>query len=178
MKSTRRITFMALMVAYSLILYFIESMLPSLYFIAPGAKLGLTNIITLSLLYMTGLGDAFFVLVVRVIMSSIFGGGINAFMYSISGGILSMIAMFLIKKLNLPGAESINHLTYVNMIGVSVVGAVFFNVGQLIVSAMVIRNISIFVYLPILMYISLGTGILVGYTSRYITGRLKFKNFL
>ena len=54
MKSTRRITFMALMVAYSLILYFIESMLPSLYFIAPGAKLGLTNIITLSLLYMTG----------------------------------------------------------------------------------------------------------------------------
>lgn len=39
---------------------------------------------------MTGLGDAFFVLVVRVIMSSIFGGGINAFMYSISGGILSM----------------------------------------------------------------------------------------
>ena len=87
MKSTRRITFMALMVAYSLILYFIESMLPSLYFIAPGAKLGLTNIITLSLLYMTGLGDAFFVLVVRVIMSSIFGGGINAFMYSISGGI-------------------------------------------------------------------------------------------
>ena len=43
---------------------------------------------------------------------------------------------------------------------------------------MVIRNISIFVYLPILMYISLGTGILVGYTSRYITGRLKFKNFL
>ena len=118
---------------------------------------------------MTGLGDAFFVLVVRVIMSSIFGGGINAFMYSISGGILSMIAMFLIKKLNLPG---------VSMIGVSVVGAVFFNVGQLIVSAMVIRNISIFVYLPILMYISLGTGILVGYTSRYITGRLKFKNFL
>lgn len=169
MKSTRRITFMALMVAYSLILYFIESMLPSLYFIAPGAKLGLTNIITLSLLYMTGLGDAFFVLVVRVIMSSIFGGGINAFMYSISGGILSMIAMFLIKKINLPG---------VSMIGVSVVGAVFFNVGQLIVSAMVIRNISIFVYLPILMYISLGTGILVGYTSRYITGRLKFKNFL
>lgn len=169
MKSTRKITFMALMVAYSLILYFIESMLPSLYFIAPGAKLGLTNIITLSLLYMTGLGDAFFVLVVRIIMSSIFGGGINAFMYSISGGIFSMMAMFIMKKLNLPG---------VSIIGISVVGAVFFNIGQLIVSALVIRNISIFVYLPVLMYISLGTGILVGYTSRYITDRLKFKKFL
>lgn len=169
MKSTRKITFMALMVAYSLILYFIESMLPSLYFIAPGAKLGLTNIITLSLLYMTGLGDAFFVLVVRIIMSSIFGGGINAFMYSISGGIFSMMAMFIMKKLNLPG---------VSIIGISVVGAVFFNIGQLIVSALVIRNISIFVYLPVLMYISLGTGILVGYTSRYITERLKFKKFL
>lgn len=167
--NTRKITFMALMVAYSLILYFIEAMLPSLYFIAPGAKLGLTNIITLTLLYLTNINDAFFVLVIRIVMSSIFGGGMSAFMYSISGGILSMLAMFIIKKINFPG---------VSIIGVSVIGAVFFNVGQLFVSALVIKNISIFVYLPILMYISLGTGVLVGYTSRYIIERLKYKNFL
>ncbi|WP_028829659.1 Gx transporter family protein [Proteocatella sphenisci] len=168
MKKTRKITFMALMVAYSLILYFIESMLPGLYFIAPGAKLGLTNIITLSLLYMTNINDAFFILVIRIIMSSIFGGGMSAFMYSISGGILSMMAMFVMKKINFPG---------VSIVGVSIVGAVFFNIGQLIVSALVIKNISIFVYLPVLMYISLGTGILVGYTSKYIIERLKYKNF-
>jgi len=169
MKKTRKITFMALMVAYSLILYFIEAMLPGLYFIAPGAKLGLTNIITLSLLYLTNINDAFFVLVIRIIMSSIFGGGVSAFMYSISGGILSMLAMFVMKKINFSG---------VSIVGISVVGAVFFNIGQLVISALVIKNISIFVYLPILMYISLGTGILVGYTSKYIIERLKYKNFL
>lgn len=86
------------MIAYSLVLYFIESMLPGLYFIAPGAKLGLTNIITLSMLYIMGFGDAFAVIVIRILLSSIFGGGMSAFMYSISGGIMSLVAMYLMKK--------------------------------------------------------------------------------
>ena len=78
-KNTKKLMFMSLMVAYSLILYLIESTLPGLYFIAPGAKLGLSNIVSVTLLYIGGIQMAFSVLIVRIILSSIFGGGsINA----------------------------------------------------------------------------------------------------
>lgn len=169
MKETKRTVFLALMVAYSLVLYIIESMLPTLYFIAPGAKLGLTNIVTLSMMYILGAKEAFIVMVVRIIMSSIFGGSMSAFMYSFGGGVLSLLAMYLVKKANFKS---------VSIIGISVIGALFFNIGQLLVSAAVIKNISIFVYLPILTYISLGTGILVGYASKFMIERTKFVKFL
>lgn len=169
MKETKRTVFLALMVAYSLVLYIIESMLPTLYFIAPGAKLGLTNIVTLSMMYILGAKEAFIVMVVRIVMSSIFGGSMSAFMYSFGGGVLSLLAMFLVKKANFKS---------VSIIGISVIGALFFNIGQLLVSAAVIKNISIFVYLPILTYISLGTGILVGYASKFMIERTKFVKFL
>lgn len=169
MRNTKKSVFLSLMIAYSLVLYFIESMLPGLYFIAPGAKLGLTNIITLSMLYIMGFGDAFAVIVIRILLSSIFGGGMSAFMYSISGGIMSLVAMYLMKKAN---------FNNVSTIGISVIGALFFNIGQLLVSALIIKNVSIFVYLPVLAYISLGTGMLVGYASKFIIERTKFVKYL
>lgn len=169
MGRTKKTVFLALMIAYSLVLYIIESMLPTLYFISPGAKLGLTNIVTLSLIYIVGARDAFIVMTIRIIMSSIFGGGMSAFMYSFSGGIFSLLAMYIVKKMN---------LKTVSIIGVSVIGAMFFNIGQLLVSAAVIKNISIFVYLPILTYVSLGTGILVGYASKFMVERTKFVKYL
>lgn len=163
MKKTKRLMFMSLMVAYSLILYFIESMLPGLYFIAPGAKLGLSNIVSLILLYIGGFQMAVIVLITRIIMSSMFGGGFSAFLYSISGGILSILVMFLAKSLNLKG---------VTEVGISVCGAVAFNIGQLLMAAWIINNMSIFIYLPVLLYVSVGTGIFVGLAAHYMLKKL------
>lgn len=169
MGRTKKTVFLSLMIAYSLVLYIIESMLPTLYFIAPGAKLGLTNIVTLSLMYILGAKDAFIVMTIRIIMSSIFGGSMSAFMYSFGGGFLSLLAMYIVKKMN---------FKTVSIIGISVIGAMFFNIGQLLVSAAIIKNISIFVYLPILMYVSLGTGVLVGYAAKFMVERTKFVKYL
>ncbi len=163
MKNTKKLMFMSLMVAYSLILYLIESTLPGLYFIAPGAKLGLSNIVSVTLLYVGGIQMAFSVLIVRIILSSIFGGGFSAFLYSIAGGIFSVLAMGLIKKLNLKD---------VTEIGVSVIGSISFNIGQLLVAALMINNISIFIYLPVLFYVSVATGVFVGYAAKFAIGKI------
>ena len=164
MKKTKKLMFMSLMVAYSLILYFVESMLPGLYFLAPGAKLGLSNIVSLILLYTGGFQMAVTVLITRIVMSSIFGGGFSAFLYSISGGLLSILSMYLIKKFNFKS---------VSEVGVSVCGAVAFNIGQLLMAAWIINNMSIFIYLPILLYVSIGTGIFVGLAAHYMLKKLK-----
>lgn len=163
MNKTKKLMFMSLMVAYSLILYIIEAMLPGLYFIAPGAKLGLSNIVSLVLLYTSSFNTALLVLMVRILLSSFFGASFSMFFYSMAGGLFSIFAMALVKKLRLPS---------VTEIGVSVVGSISFNIGQLTVAALMIHNISVFVYLPILLYVSIATGIFVGYSAKFLVQKI------
>jgi heptaprenyl diphosphate synthase len=158
MKKTQKLTFISVLVAQALILYLVERMLP-IPFIAPGAKLGLSNIITVVCLYLFNFKDAFTVITLRVILSTLFGGSLSSFLYSISGGLLSLIAMYLIKRL---GKD------YISIIGVSITGAFFHNVGQIIMAAIIISNIKIVVYLPILSIAGIGTGFFVGITARYL----------
>lgn len=167
-KNTKKSVFLSIMVAQSLVLYLVEAMLPPLAFIAPGAKLGLSNIITLSMLYLSGPIDALIVLLLRIFISSMFGGGVSALIYSLFGGVMSLIAMSFAKKL---------HRLDVSIVGVSVCGALFFNFGQLLAAALIIANPRIFVYLPVLSYVSVSTGIFVGLVSRALVLKMPKRYF-
>ncbi|SHJ69624.1 Gx transporter family protein [Paramaledivibacter caminithermalis] len=162
MKDTKKIVMMGLFVSMALALHIFEKAIP-VPFITPGAKLGLSNIITLTVLMYLGFKDAFTVLVARIILGSIFGGGLSGFIYSISGGLLSILVMALIKRL---GKEN------VSVIGISVAGAVFHNIGQLLAAAFIINNINIFTYLPILFIAAVGTGVFVGLVAKYLLASL------
>ncbi len=163
MKDTRRLMMMGLFVSMALALHIAEKMMP-IPFIAPGVKLGLSNIITLTVLIFLGFKDAFLVLLARILLSSVFAGGLSGFIYSISGGILSLLIMELTRRL---GKED------VSVIGISVIGAVFHNIGQLLAAALVIKNVNIFVYFPILFLAAVGTGVFVGLTTKYLLGYLR-----
>ena len=169
MNRTKKLVYLSLMISQSLVLYIIESFLPPLSFIAPGAKLGLANIITLSVLYIYGVRDAFVVLSMRILISSLFSGGVSSFIYSISGGMLSLLAMSATKKLS---------RFDISIVGVSVSGALFYNIGQLLAAAAIIRNIKILMYLPVLAYVSVGTGIFVGIVSKFLVERSGFKKYI
>ncbi|WP_052877874.1 Gx transporter family protein [Thermoanaerobacter wiegelii] len=158
MSKTQRMVFLAILVANSLVLYIIEGMLP-VPFIAPGAKLGLANIITVVSLYLFGFFDTFIVLVVRILLATFFASSPSSFFYSIGGGLLSLFAMFFAKKV---GKENITE------VGVSVIGAVFHNIGQMLVASLIVQNINIMVYIPVLMIAGVGTGIFVGLSSKFI----------
>ncbi|WP_432408501.1 Gx transporter family protein [Wukongibacter sp. M2B1] len=168
MKDTRKLVMMGLFVAMALVLHIVEKNIP-IPFMPPRAKLGISNIITLTVLMSLGFKDALYVLVVRIILGSIFGGAISGIIYSISGGILSLLMMELTRKL---GREN------VSVIGISVIGAVFHNVGQLLAAAFVINNMNIFIYFPVLFLVSVGTGIFVGLTTRYLLSYLNVNNGL
>jgi heptaprenyl diphosphate synthase len=163
MKTTRRMTFIALLVAQALVLHIFERMIP-VPFISPGAKLGLANIITLISLYILGFRDTLLIVVLRVVMGTLLGGSLSSFLYSISGGLLSLFSMFGTMKL---GEENVSE------IGISIVGAVFHNIGQILVAAMIVHNIKIVSYLPILMVAGLGTGVFIGITVRYLKTYVK-----
>ena len=91
---TKKFTFLSLMVGYSLILYIIETYIPNpLITIFPGAKLGLSNIITLISLMILGIKNTCIILTVRIILSSIFTGPISYLLFSVGGAYLSLICI-------------------------------------------------------------------------------------
>jgi heptaprenyl diphosphate synthase len=137
--------------------------------ITPGAKLGLANIVTVVCLYTFTLRETFLVVVLRVIMATLLGGTLSSFFYSIAGGILSMLAMYFIKRL---GDKN------VSILGVSIVGSVFHNIGQILIAAAIIQNLNIVYYLPVLLIAGVGTGIFVGITAKFVLSQIKKLHFM
>lgn len=158
MSRTKKLVFIALFVAQALVLHIIEGMIP-VNFGIPGAKLGLANIITLTALYFFGFKEVLSIVVLRTIMIMLVGGSVSGFLYSFAGGILSFFAMYFL--LGIGGRR-------VSILGVSVTGAVFHNLGQLLMAALIIQNIKIIFYLPLLTVAAVATGIFVGLTSKYM----------
>lgn len=164
MRKTNRIVYIGLLVAQALVLHLFERMIP-VPFIAPGARLGLANLITVIAIYtLDSKKDAFLVLFLRLTLSTMFGGNLSSFMYSAAGGILSFLAMVFVKEV---------FKDKVSIIGVSAAGAIFHNVGQLLIASSIVKNIGVMLYLPILSAMGIGTGIFIGITANYVVEHLR-----
>ncbi|AIY82305.1 MAG: Gx transporter family protein [Clostridium baratii] len=164
-----KMIYMSLLVGMALILFIIEGMIP-VPFITPGAKLGLANLVIMIAVYTLGsYKEAFTVLFLRLLLSTMLGGSISTLMYSAAGGILSFIIIIIVKEL---GGK------YVSIIGVSAAAAVFHNIGQLIVASLILKNIGVFLYLPILSIAGIGTGIFVGISANYLLSHLNKISYL
>lgn len=161
MNKLQRYVFLSLLTAGALILNIIEGMIP-LPYIAPGAKLGLSNIVTLSVIVVLGFKDALLVVVIRCILLMLVATNPITFIYSIVSGIVSTIVM----------SMGLRYLKKLSLIGVSVLGAMAHNTSQITVAAMLFSTPNIYYYLPILSLISIFTGCFVGYTSIFVTDNL------
>ncbi|HZJ57579.1 MAG TPA: Gx transporter family protein [Clostridia bacterium] len=164
MKKTRKLTLLGLLISQALVLHYIEGFIPVL---APGAKLGLANIITMITLVLFGFKEAMAIVIIRSVLGPLLGGSITGILYSLSGGLLSGIVMALLY---------INLRDYFSFMGISTAGAVFHNIGQLLAASWIFNTIGIlYTYLPILMIAAIATGYFNGLISRYILGYLKNK---
>lgn len=159
MTNNQRLVYISLLAAQAVIITLVERAIPSPFAFAPGAKLGLANIITLMALYTLSTKDASIVVSVRLILATILGGTISTFMYSAAGALLSFIGMYIVKKLS-PSRVSI--------IGVSTTGAFLHNVGQLIVASWIAQTWTVLLYLPVLSFVGILCGIAVGITANYL----------
>ncbi|MBU3175449.1 Gx transporter family protein [Clostridium estertheticum] len=161
MTKTKRMVLLSTLVAIALVIYLIEAQIPVLF---PGIKLGLANSISLVALILLGWREAFLIMFLRTLLGSIFGGGMPAFMFSLAGGILSNIIMILLYK----------YLKkYISIPTISVCGAVFHNIGQLLVAGFIINNLMIYVYLPVLLIAAIVTGYFIGILSSILISRLE-----
>lgn len=163
MKQTKHLVYMSLLVAMALALHLIERNIP-VPFMTPGAKLGLANLVTVIALYtMNQKRDVMKIIVARLVLSAIFGGSVSGLMYGSMGALLSFVIMIIIK-------ESLKEK--VSIIGVSAAGAVFHNIGQLLVASLIVQNIGVMLYLPVLSLAGIVTGIFVGMAANYTVAHM------
>jgi heptaprenyl diphosphate synthase len=148
---TRKLTLSAILTALGLILGLLERFVP---LPLPGVKLGLANIVTLFALYTVGVPYAAGILAVRCILGSIFSGSVTGLIYSLTGGALSLLTMALIKRTG-----------YFSVYGVSTLGSAFHHIGQVIAVSLVMSSPSVFLYLPVMLTVSVGTGLLIAFIT-------------
>lgn len=160
--SVQKLCYMALLTAIALTIFLLEAQIP-IPIPVPGIKLGLSNIITLCALYLMGPGDALCILLARVFLGSVFSGQIMTLFYSLGGGLLCWLAMVLVR-----------HILSPRQIWVcSIVGAVFHNVGQILVAMAITGTPSIAVYFPVLLISGIVTGLFTGLCAQYLIPRLE-----
>jgi heptaprenyl diphosphate synthase len=160
MKS-KKVAIYGLLVALAFILSYIESLFP-LAIAIPGIKLGLANLVVIVAIYKLGVKEAFTLSIIRIILVGFTFGSPSTMMFSLVGGLLSWLLMVLFQKLKL-----------FSMVGVSIIGGIAHNIGQIIVSILVLENINIIYYLPFLLVSGVITGGLIGILAAIIIKRLK-----
>lgn len=150
MKTSKRVSCCAMLVALAMIFGYIESMIP-INFGVPGMKLGIANLVTVAGLYFLKPQEVFTVAVMRILLTGFMFGNGMSIIYSLAGGILSFAVMVLMKKSK-----------GFSVIGVSIAGGVSHNVGQVMVAAYAVENLKIMYYLPVLLIAGTITGMLIG----------------
>ena len=153
----KRITFTALMTAISVVLSFVESLLPTAYFMPPGSKLGLSNIPVMFSASKLSVGETLLIVVAKSVFVFI-TRGFTAFCMSLAGGILSALCMVLLLKKK----------TGFGYAGIGVLSAICHNIGQLLVSFFLVQSSAIIGYAPVMLIASVVTGLLTGTLLRLI----------
>jgi len=162
---TGKIALLGLCTSLALILAYVEVLMPPLYAAVPGIKLGLPNIVIVFVLYSFGLPSAAAVSLVRMILVSILFGNVMALAYSAAGALLSLAAMALLKKTDL-----------FSVTGVSVVGGVLHNVGQILMAMYLFKTVQLGYYLIVLSVTGTISGILIGLCGAVAIKRIKVKS--
>lgn len=156
-----RLASFGVFVALALICSYIETLIPFQIGI-PGVKLGLANIVIVIALYRMPVREAFLLSAVRVILAGFLFGNLMSILYSLTGGFLSLAVMW-----------GVRHVKAVSIVGVSIAGGVFHNIGQLLAAALVVETYGVFSYVPVLLVSGLMTGLVIGLLSGEILKRLK-----
>lgn len=150
--------YIAMLVAQGVIIGLIENMIPYPFAFAPGAKLGLANLITIIAIFTMRKRDSFPGLF-TFDFNDITGRHTFDLFYSASGALLSYFGMLLVKQL---GPKR------VSIIGISAVGGFLHNVGQLLTTSFFAHSWAPMLYLPFLSLFGLLSGIAIGIAANYL----------
>ncbi|WP_026660136.1 Gx transporter family protein [Butyrivibrio sp. AC2005] len=162
----KRIATLGLLLAYAMILSYIESLIP-FFGGVPGMKLGLPNMVIVLLIYNYGMESGIVINLLRILLTGLLFGSMFGIMFSASGAVISFLVMVAVKKINI-----------FDIRGVSICGGISHNIAQLLIAAFVVKTSGIMYYLPLLLISGALTGFLNGIIAGIMLKYLKYMQLL
>ena len=160
-KIARKVAVSGLLLALAVLFGYVEAIIPGPMPV-PGMKLGLANIVIVTILYLAGWKEAIVISALRVLIIGFLFGNLFSISYGLAGTAFSILGMALVRK---TGRFSV--------VSVSALGGVLHNCGQILVATLVVIGFPWKWYLPVLMLAGLGAGIVTGFLNRLIIPRVK-----
>ena len=151
----KKTALLGMLVALAFVLSYIETLIPVNLGI-PGAKLGLANLVVMVALYTLGTKEAFALSMVRILLTGLTFSSMAAMLYSFAGGLLSFA-----KRSKLFSAA-----------GVSVLGGISHNAGQIFVAMWVLDTATLIYYLPVLAITGIASGTVIGLLAVMVIRRV------
>ena len=149
------------LIAVSMTISMIETQIP-LALPIPGVKPGFANIAGIYAMFTMSAKDCFIVMFLRILLVGILHGNMISFLLSLAGGLFCFLQLCFLKK--------ILNADQIWVAGIS--GAVFHNLGQILMAVFLYHNPALFYYLPFLMVSGVVSGLLTGWLAQKCIGRL------
>lgn len=150
--TTRTVALTGIFGAVALVLSFFEKFMLAALPLPPGVKPGLSNIAVLFTVRTMGLPCALGLVFIKAGFALLLSGASAAFM-SFSGGVCSVLTMFLLSKI------AKNRLSCT---GISIMSAVMHNLGQLFAVSLLVGASACKTYLPVLILSGIIFGAVTG----------------
>lgn len=166
--SAKKIAYISLFTAVALILHVVENMFPPIFSFAPGVKLGLANVVSLVALFILGVPEAYFILVVRCLLGSLFGGNLWSLTYALPAGLISLTVQTVLIKTVFPK---------LSLTAISFIGALLHNITQLAIASIIVKT-NLLPVLPLTLLASTVAGLFVGLTAYFAVRALPEKFYL
>lgn len=156
----RKPALLGLLTAVALTIFLVEAQLPPVLPV-PGIKLGLANIVTVFTVFALGPGEGILVLAARIFLGAVFCGNFSSILYSAAGGACAIAVTIALRRI----------LTRKQLFVAGCLGAMAHSAGQIAMAALVLGTASVFVYLPVLLAVSLVTGLFTGLCAQFLVDR-------
>lgn len=154
--NNKKIAYISLLISLALICSYVESIIPFNVGI-PGIKIGLANIVSVIAIYLFDPFVGVIVVIVRVLLAGFLFGNLYGIIYSMAGGVSSIVLMILLKKTE-----------RFSVLGVSIAGGVMHNLAQLVVAILVVNQIRMSFYGPVLIV----SGVIMGAIISFLSGQI------
>ena len=151
--TTKQLALCSVLLTLMLVLSWLESLFPPLMGV-PGIKLGLSNGVLIFAVYMLSLPTAWVLMLLKVVLSSLFLGGVAALPYALAGGVLSL-------------------MKWMHPVTVSIVGGVMHNVGQIVMAMIILHTSQLAYYMAVLMLSGILFGALTGVSATLVMKHMK-----
>ena len=157
---TKKLTTLSMLTAIALTIFMVEAQIPPLTPI-PGIKMGLSNIVTVFIVFAIGPKEAAAVLFVRVFLGAVFAGNFSTIFYSAAGGLCAIAVTILLRKI----------LTKKQLWVAGVCGAIAHSIGQMAMAITLLQTLGLIAYLPIMIVASMISGTFTGFCAQFLVNR-------